>query len=102
MESCVADDSGVDVRVWQSVSGEPVTLYAGGRPDGPFVLVRAEKPCGFDAPHVFSNFCDFDLAETGLDEARYLRVEDGELYPARRHGHRGGWRDAVEIIHLAP
>jgi hypothetical protein len=103
MQSCAVNDPGVDVRVWQSVSGEAVTLYAGGQPDGPFVLVRAEKPCGFDVPGEFSNFCDFDLAETGLDEARYFRVEDGELYPCPGETvTEGADIDAVEIIHLAP
>jgi hypothetical protein len=103
MESCVVDLPGADVRVYQSVSGEPVTLYASGQPGGPFVLVRAQKPCGNDLDGVFSNFCDFDLAASGLDEARYLRVEDGELYPCPGDTvTEGADIDAVEILHLKP
>jgi hypothetical protein len=103
MESCTVDEPGADVRIYQSVSGEPVTLYAAGRPDGPYVLIRSQKPCGNDLPGVFSNFCDFDLAAAGLDEARYFKVEDGELYPCPGDTvTEGADIDAVEIIHMKP
>lgn len=103
MEICAVDEPGADIRVYQSVSGEPVTLYAAGRPKGPFVLVRSRKPCGNDLAGVFSNFCDFDLASAGLDEARYLRVEDGELYPCPGDTvTEGADIDAVEVIHRKP
>jgi hypothetical protein len=71
---------GADVRVYQTTSSEPVTLYASEFPTGPFTLVGLMKTCGTPSA-VFSNHCDFDFANNGIAQARYLRVEDGEVYP---------------------
>jgi len=77
----VVDGLGADVRVYQTVSGEPVTLYAADTPVGPFRLVQLMRPCGIPTRGVFSNHCDFDLAKSAIPSARYFRVEDGEIYP---------------------
>jgi hypothetical protein len=77
----VVDRPGPDVRVYQATSEEPVTLYASDSPSGPFRLVQLMRPCGIPTPSVFSNHCDFDLAAGGVASARYLRVEDGEIWP---------------------
>ncbi|HEX9202927.1 MAG TPA: hypothetical protein VF964_03110, partial [Vicinamibacteria bacterium] len=87
----------------QTVSQEPVTLYASGTADGPFVLVESRKVCGTRVPGVFSRACTFDLGKAGLEEARYLRVEDGELFPCPGGTDtEGADIDAVEILNAKP
>jgi len=81
LEGCAVDRDGPDVRVYQRIGTEPVTLYASGRPDGPFVLVGYRQPCGNPIEGLRSGYCDFDLAQGEVMEARYLRIEDGELFP---------------------
>lgn len=103
LEACAVDAAGDDIRVYQTVSNEPVTLYASGSPGGPFVLLDYRKLCGVRTPDIFSNHCDFDLAAAGLEEARYLRIEDGELYPCPGDTVTEGTDiDAVEILHRKP
>ena len=83
-----------------ATTGEPVSLYAGDAVSGPFRLVALRRPCGVRSPGIFSNHCDFDLAEAGLASARYLRIEDGELYPCLAGGTltEGADIDAVELL----
>ena len=103
MGGCAVDGDGDDVRVFQSVSQEPVTLYASGTADGPFVLVESRKTCGTRVPGVFSRGCTFDLGKAGLEEARYFRVEDGELFPCPGGTNsEGADIDAVEILNQKP
>lgn len=97
----VTDQPGDDVRVYQTTSGEPVTLYAGASPAGPFTLIAQQRYCGNrTGGGVFSNHCDFDLAEGRVGSARYLKVEDGELYPCLGGQTRteGADFDAVESL----
>jgi len=102
MGTTFADGEGADVRVYQTVSGagEPVTLYASANPQGPFTLVGLRVPCGERSPGLFSNHCDFDLRAGGLASARYLKIEDGEIFPclARGTDTEGADIDAVEIL----
>ncbi len=77
---CIDDRSGADLRVFQAVSSEPVSVYVSTGPDGPFTLVEAFKACG-NPYHGIQGYCDFDLATAGVTQARYVRVEDGELFP---------------------
>ena len=97
-----ADANGPDVRVYQTVSGagEPVTLYASTNPQGPFTMVGLRVPCGERSPGLFSNHCDFDLHAGGLAAARYLKVEDGEIFPCLAAGSatEGADIDAVELL----
>lgn len=95
-----ADRPGADVRVYQTTTGEPVTLYAADAATGPFTLVGWRRYCGVRTPGVFSNHCDFDLTEAGLGGARYLKIEDGEIYPCRAAGTitEGPDVDAVELL----
>jgi hypothetical protein len=104
MRSCAEDRPGADVRVWQAVSSEGVVLYAAGRPEGPYVRIRGVRNCGRPSPDEFSNYCDFDLAEAEIEEARYFRVEDGEGTPCNQAGtpSEGADIDAVEILHPTP
>jgi hypothetical protein len=103
MGGCAVDGAGDDVRVYQSVAMEPVTLYASGTPDGPYVLVESRKSCGNRLTGVFSRMCTFDLAKAGLEEARYFKVEDGELFPCPGDTvTEGADIDAVEILNAKP
>ena len=104
MQSCAEDGPGFEIRVWQSVSSEPVVLYAAGRPTGPYVRIRQVRNCGHPSADYFSNYCDFDLAEAEIQEARYFRVEDGERTPCNQAGTNteGADIDAVEILSPKP
>jgi len=96
----VVDGAGADIRVFQATSGEPVSLYAATSADGPFVLVGLREPCGLRTPGVFSNHCDFDLRAAGLSQARYFKVEDGEIYPCLAGGTitEGADIDAIQAL----
>ena len=104
MGTAAVDGPGPDVRVFQTTSGEPVTLYAANRPEGPFTLVRLQRECGERTPGIGSNHCDFDLHDAGLSEARYLKIEDGEIYPCLAGGTvtKGADIDAVQILNPQP
>jgi len=77
---CITDRPGPDIRVYQAVSGEPVSVYVSTSAEGPFTLIEARKACGERIDRV-RGYCDFDLATAGVTQARYVRVEDGELFP---------------------
>jgi hypothetical protein len=100
MGASVVDHAGPDFRVYQTTSLEPVTLYAADNPNGPFTLVGLQRECGTRIPHLLSGYCDFDLAEAGLKSARYLKIEDGEIYPCAAGDTitEGADIDAVEIL----
>jgi hypothetical protein len=95
---CLNDRPGNDLRVFQAVSSEPVTVYVAPGPDGPFTLLEARKGCGQRIDAV-QGYCDFDFADGRVAQARYVRVEDGELFPCP-----GGTRsegadlDAVQVL----
>ncbi len=98
------DGEGADVRVFQTTSGEPVTLYAAANPQGPFVLVGLREYCGVRTPGVYSNHCDFDLHDAGLAEARYFKIEDGEIFPCLAGGTitEGADIDAIQVLNQKP
>jgi hypothetical protein len=97
---CLTDRPGNDLRVFQAVSSEPVSVYVSPSPDGPFTLIEARKSCGTRVNAV-QGYCDFDLATAGVAQARYVRVEDGELFPCPGGTpSEGADIDAVEILHL--
>jgi len=105
MEGCTIDGPGPDVRVFQAVSGEPVTLLASSTPTGPWVVVEYRKPCGNRVPGMRPQIrqCTFDLFEAGIDETRYYRVQDGELFPCPGGTVTEGTDiDAVEILNAKP
>jgi hypothetical protein len=105
MVACAFDGQGADVRVYQAVSGEPVTLWASSAPTGPWVAVEYRKPCGARVPGQIPQVrkCEFDLLEAGIEEARYFRVQDGELFPCPGTTvSEGADIDAVEILNPSP
>ena len=48
-----------------------------------------------------SGFCDFDLADAEMQDARYFKIEDGEIHPCAEAGTdtEGADIDAIEILH---
>lgn len=102
IQACAQDVSGNDVRVYQAVSQEPVTLYASSTGTGPWVLVDSRVECGIRVTNQIG-YCDFDLADAGLEEARYFKVEDGELFPCPGGtDSEGADLDAVQILNVKP
>ncbi len=104
MGDTAIDGPGADMRVYQTTTNEPVTLYAATAPQGPFMLVALREPCGVRTPNVFSNHCDFNLHDAGMAEARYFKIEDGEIYPCLAGGTitEGADIDAIEILNKKP
>jgi hypothetical protein len=101
MRGCFVDGPGDDLRVYQTVSSEPVTVYVAGSPNGPWISIGDREPCGVrSGGGIFSNNCTFDLATGEVAEARYVRVEDGELYPCEQGttDSEGADLDAVEML----
>jgi hypothetical protein len=76
---CISDIPGPDLRVYQAVSSEEVSVYVSLLREGPYTLVEARKPCGEPYSGIRRS-CDFDIASGGVTRARYVRVEDGELF----------------------
>ena len=97
---------GPDVRVYQAVGSEPVTLYAAGTPNGPFILLGDRVPCGNRVPggSQSNRYCDFDLAD-GRDRPRPAtsRSRTASTIPAlaRVRSREGADIDAVQILNLA-
>jgi hypothetical protein len=104
MGASAVDGPGADIRVFQTTSREPITLYASASPQGPFALLGLRYDCGVRSPGLLSNHCDFDLHDGGLAEARYLKVEDGEIFPclAGNTLTEGADVDAIQILNLKP
>ncbi len=95
MGGCVPDGPGPDVRVFQAIASEPVTLYASASPSGPFARLGYRVTC--------TRNCDFDFAdaEGPLQSVRYLKVEDGELFASNgAGGSNGADLDAVRAFHV--
>lgn len=80
---CIADRAGADIRVYQAISGEPLSVYVSKSEAGPFTLLEPFfQECGTKVPgDGAKGYCEFDLGSAGVAEARFVRVEDAELYP---------------------
>jgi hypothetical protein len=104
MVGCVVDGQGADLRVFQAVSSEPVTVYAAGSPDGPFVKLEDRKPCDEGRLTTVIRYCDFDLSVGEVTEARYFRVEDGEHFACElaQTDNEGADIDAVGMLNRKP
>lgn len=103
MGSCAQDLPGPDIRVYQSIAREAVEVQVSQVAEGPFVSLGT-KACN-DPPPFFHGFCEFDLAGSGLQTARVVRVIDREqaVYPGAACDNAGvspgADIDAIEVVH---
>jgi hypothetical protein len=98
---CISDRAGPDLRIYQAVASEPLSVYVSLSPDGPFTLIEARKSCGERIDRV-KGYCDVDIASGGVTQARYVRVEDGELFPCPGDTtSEGADLDAVQALGVA-
>ena len=92
--------------MYQVTGIEPVTLYAATSAQGPFNVVALRQDCGTRVPGAgnWERYCDFDLRNAGMAEARYFKIEDGEIYPCLAGGTitEGADIDAIEILNKKP
>jgi hypothetical protein len=105
MRACATDTAGLDLRVFQAVGSEPVTVYAAGTATGPFVLLAADVRCGDRIPgNQTTRYCDFDLAAGEVREARYFKIVDAERFPCEQAGtpSEGADIDAVRVLQAGP
>ena len=107
MGDTAVDGPGADVRVYQVTGMEPMTLYAATSAQGPFNLVALREDCGTRVPGAGNNwerYCDFNLRDAGMAEARYFKIEDGEEFPCEQGTTvtEGADIDAIEILHGKP
>jgi hypothetical protein len=103
MGSCIQDLPGADIRVYQSVSREAVEVQVSQSKDGPFVSLGFQD-CN-DPPPFFQGFCEFDLAGSGLNSVRFVRVIDRETitFPGAECDNTGmspgADVDAIQVVH---
>jgi hypothetical protein len=103
--SCIQDLPGPDLRIYQVVSQEAVEVQVSQNQDGPFVSLGM-KDCGTPGS-TFANFCDFDLAGSGLNNVRVIKVIDREVFTFpgvacdNAGSSPGADIDAVEVLHAA-
>jgi hypothetical protein len=92
MGSCIQDQPGADLRVYQSVSEESVEVLVSQNAGGPFVSL-GQQPC--------RDQCDFDLAGSGLNNVRVVRVQDTVTdFLCDQDGlSPGADIDAVQVLH---
>jgi len=101
---CVADVAGNDLRIYQAVSSEPLSVYVSTSPEGPFTLLQPFfQDCGNRVQgDAVRKYCDFDLASAAVQKARYVRVEDAEIYPCPcGTASEGADLDAVQALSLS-
>ena len=95
---CISDIPGPDLRVYQAVSSEEVSVYVSLLREGPYTLIEARKACGEPYSGI-QRYCDFDIASGGVGRARYVRVEDGELFACPGGTvSEGAYLDAVQAL----
>jgi len=90
--------------VYQSVSSEPLSVYVSVSPEGPFTLLQPFfQDCGTRVQgDAVKKYCDFDLASAAMQKARYVRVEDAEIYPCPcGTASEGADLDAVQALAIS-
>jgi len=101
---CVTDVAGNDLRIYQAVSNEPLSVYVSTSPEGPFTLLLPYfQDCGTRVPgNRLMGYCEFDLASAAVQKARYVRVEDGEIFPCPcGTASEGADLDAVQALAIS-
>ena len=106
MGSCIQDQAGPDIRVYQSVSREAVEVQVASSVDGPFTSLGVQD-C-VDNPPFFHGFCDFDLSGSDRTDIRIVKVIDREVltFPGAACDNAGvspgADIDAIEVLHPTP
>lgn len=92
MGSCIQDLPGADLRVFQPVFHEPLEVLVSASNTGPFVSL-GEQACNHQ--------CDFDLAGSGLNNVRVVKIQDAEPnFQCDEDGlSPGADIDAVQVLH---
>jgi hypothetical protein len=96
MGSCIQDLAGPDLRVHQFVASEAVEVQVSQNQNGPFTSLGTQ-PC--------TGICDFDLAGSGLNAVRVVRLVDQSrtqfaIAACDNVGPSPGADvDAVEVLH---
>ena len=102
---CVSDVPGNDLRIYQSVSSEPLSVYVSTSPEGPFTLLQPFfQDCGATRPGRRREEVLRVRPRVGRREpkARYVRVEDAEIYPCPcGTPSEGADLDAVQALALS-
>lgn len=70
----VADGPGADIRVYQSVSNEPLEVWVTPSMTDEFVSLGI-KNCGKHGTH-FGQYCEFDIKNSGYQVIRYVFIKD--------------------------
>ncbi len=70
----VADGSGNDIRVYQSVSNEPLEVWVSPSMTEEFVSLGI-KNCGRRGGG-FDQYCEFDIQDSGYKSIRYVFIKD--------------------------
>jgi hypothetical protein len=103
MGSCIQDLPGDDLRVFQSVSREALEVQVSQSQEGPFISLGV-KEC-IDPFPFFVGSCSFDLAGSGLNNVRVVKIIDREklFFPGaacdNAGPHPGADIDAIEVLH---
>lgn len=87
----VFDGTGNDLRIWQAVSDEAVSVYVSTDLVEWYSLGTKKTPGGY---------ADFDLATAGIRIARYVKIVDGENYPTC-YETAGPDIDSVQALNLS-
>ena len=96
MGSCIQDAEGADLRVHQVGADEAVEVQVSANQEGPFTSL------GFK---LCKDFCDFDLAGSGLNNIRAVRVIDStrSFQPGAECDNTGPSPgadiDSIEVLH---
>jgi len=101
---CVTDVAGNDLRIYQAVSSEPLSVYVSTSAEGPFTLLLPYfQDCGTRVQgSAVQKYCEFDLASAAVQKARYVRVEDGEIFPCPcGTASEGADLDAVQALAIS-
>lgn len=70
----VADGIGADIRVYQSVSNEPLEVWVSPSMTEEFVSLGI-KNCGRPGG-AFNQYCEFDIKDSGYNAIRYVFIKD--------------------------
>jgi hypothetical protein len=95
MGSCIQDQAGADLRVFQAVAGEAIEVQVSANETGPFVSLGIQS-C--------TQSCDFDLDGSGVNNVRVVKVVDQSRTQADVQCDNvgpspGADVDAVEVLH---